>query len=313
VAAKRARIQRNIGDLLAICFLSRRARKKAGRRAEEYSARDSLGQIGAEDPGVSDPLFVHRLQFSFTIVYHYLFPVLTMGLALLIAIMKGLGLARGGERWNDAARFWIRIFGITFAVGVVTGIPMEFQFGTNWARFSRYAGNVVGQTLAMESFFAFFLESTFSSCSLYGERRLREGPLPRGGGPLFWAAGCRGTITATNAFMQHPWATAWAGRRAPPRTSGAFLGNPWAQYAHNADGPVETVRGDGGRGLLPAPRPRLEPAPLPDAGPDRGPDGASPRPSRRETGRRSWSRAISPPPSRRWRGGSRRDRRPRSR
>ena len=76
----------------------------------------------------------HRLQFAFTIIYHYLFPQLTMGLALLIVVMKARGLRTGGERWNDAARFWIRIFGVNFAVGVVTGIPMEFQFGTNWAR-----------------------------------------------------------------------------------------------------------------------------------------------------------------------------------
>ena len=96
---------------------------------------------------MGDPLFLHRLQFAFTIVYHYLFPVLTMGLAFLIVIMKTLGLRPGGEAWNDAARFWIRIFGINFAVGVVTGVPMEFQFGTNWARFSRYAGSVIGQTL----------------------------------------------------------------------------------------------------------------------------------------------------------------------
>jgi PAS domain-containing protein len=89
---------------------------------------------------MGDPVFLHRLQFAFTIIYHYLFPVLTMGLAFLIFLMKALGLRRGGERWNDATRFWIRVFGINFTLGIVTGIPMEFQFGTNWARFSRYAG-----------------------------------------------------------------------------------------------------------------------------------------------------------------------------
>src|SRR5262245_25538173 len=75
---------------------------------------------------MDDALFYHRLQFAFTIVYHYLFPQLTMGLALLIVVMKAMGLRENGERWNDAARFWIRIFGINFAVGAVTGIPMEF-------------------------------------------------------------------------------------------------------------------------------------------------------------------------------------------
>ena len=103
---------------------------------------------------MSDPLVWHRLQFALTIVYHYLFPQLTMGLALLIVVMKTLGLRAGGDRWNGGARLWIRIFGLNFAVGVVTGIPMEFQFGTNRARFSRFAGGVVGHTLAMEGLFA---------------------------------------------------------------------------------------------------------------------------------------------------------------
>src|SRR6476661_1382198 len=127
---------------------------------------------------MSDPLLWHRLQFAFTIVYHYLFPQLTMGLALLIVVMKSLALARGAPGWNDAARFWIRIFGINFAVGVVTGVPMEFQFGTNWAAFSRVAGKVVGHTLAMEGMFAFFLESAFLGLLVFGERRLgRRGHL----------------------------------------------------------------------------------------------------------------------------------------
>ncbi|MEO6463736.1 MAG: cytochrome ubiquinol oxidase subunit I, partial [Candidatus Eisenbacteria bacterium] len=113
-----------------------------------------------------DPLFWHRLQFAFTITYHYLFPQLTMGLALLILVMKSLALRPGAAPadvagWDDAARFWIRIFGLNFIMGVVTGIPMEFQFGTNWAGFSRQTGNVIGNTLAMEGVFAFFLESSF--------------------------------------------------------------------------------------------------------------------------------------------------------
>src|SRR5437867_8741726 len=119
-----------------------------------------------------DLAFWHRVQFAFTAVYHYLFPQLTMGLALLILAMKTLALRRGREIWNEAARFWIRIFGINFVVGVVTGIPMEFQFGTNWAGFSRQAGSIVGQTLTMEGLFAFFLESSFLSLLVFGERRL---------------------------------------------------------------------------------------------------------------------------------------------
>jgi hypothetical protein len=110
---------------------------------------------------VNSALAIDRLQFAFTITFHYLFPQLTMGLALLIVIFKALALFRKDELYNKSARFWARIFAINFAIGVVTGIPMEFQFGTNWAAFSKTAGGVIGQTLAMEGVFSFFLESSF--------------------------------------------------------------------------------------------------------------------------------------------------------
>ena len=84
-----------------------------------------------------DALTADRIQFAFTIVFHYLFPQLTMGLALLIVILKTIALRTANETYDQAARFWARIFGINFGMGVVTGIPMEFQFGTNWAAFSR--------------------------------------------------------------------------------------------------------------------------------------------------------------------------------
>ncbi|HEX7667841.1 MAG TPA: cytochrome ubiquinol oxidase subunit I, partial [Polyangiaceae bacterium] len=113
-----------------------------------------------------------RLQFAFTITYHYLFPQLTMGLALVIVILKGLALKKREAKYDDAARFWARVFGINFLVGVVTGIPMEFQFGTNWARFSDYAGGVVGLTLALEGMFAFFAESAFLGLFLFKEKKL---------------------------------------------------------------------------------------------------------------------------------------------
>src|SRR3954467_14473357 len=121
---------------------------------------------------MNDALFIHRLHFAFTITYHYIFPQLTMGLAPLIVILKLLYLRKGEERFNEAARFWAKIFAVTFLFGVITGIPMEFQFGTNWARFSRFAGGVIGQTLAMEGMFAFFLESAFLGLFLFGEERL---------------------------------------------------------------------------------------------------------------------------------------------
>jgi len=194
---------------------------------------------------MGDPVLLHRLQFAFTIIYHYLFPTLTMGLSLLIVVMKVLGLRRGGEGWNDAARFWIRIFGINFAVGVVTGIPMEFQFGTNWARFSRFAGNVVGHTLAMEGLFAFFLESSFLSLLVWGEKRLgRVGHL-WAAVALFagsWLSGY--FIIATNAFMQHPVGHVVAADGTLRLADfWAFVLNPWAvaQYAHNMMSAVVTA------------------------------------------------------------------------
>ena len=101
------------------------------------------------ETSLSDPALWHRIHFGFTITYHYLFPQLTMGLAWFLVYWKWRALRTGDEKFNRAARFWAKIFGLNFAVGVVTGIPMEFQFGTNWAGFSKYAGAIIGQTLAM--------------------------------------------------------------------------------------------------------------------------------------------------------------------
>jgi cytochrome bd ubiquinol oxidase subunit I len=193
---------------------------------------------------MSDPLLWHRLQFAFTIVYHYLFPQLTMGLALLIVVLKATGLRTGDAGWDDAARFWIRIFGVNFAMGVVTGLPMEFQFGTNWAAFSRYAGGVVGQTLAMEGLFAFFLESSFLGLLVFGERRIGRRAHFLAALALFagsWLSGY--FIICTNAFMQHPVGHGvGADGRLYLADFRAFVLNPWAlaQYAHNMVAAVVT-------------------------------------------------------------------------
>ncbi len=193
---------------------------------------------------MSDPLFWHRLQFGFTITYHYLFPQLSMGLALLIVVLKSIGLRTGKPVWDDAARFWIRIFGLSFAMGVVTGIPMEFQFGTNWAGFSARTGAVIGQTLAMEGIFAFFLESSFLALLVWGERRLGRRRHFLAAVALWvgsWLSGY--FIVTTNAFMQHP-----VGYAAGPDGTfaiadlGAYLLNPWglAQVAHTMMGATAT-------------------------------------------------------------------------
>src|SRR5450755_1701790 len=150
-------------------------------------------------------LLIHRLQFAFTVTYHYLFPQLTMGLAPLIVILKTLAIKTNDDNYNQAARFWAKIFGINFAIGVVTGIPMEFQFGTNWSHFSRFAGGVIGQTLAMEGMFAFFLESALIGLFLFGEKRLTpKGHWWSAVGVFVgsWLSGY--FIIATDAFMQYP-------------------------------------------------------------------------------------------------------------
>ena len=117
-----------------------------------------------------DPVLADRLQFAFTVMFHYLFPIGTMGLAPFVAAYTWKAARDFDEESGRIARFWTKIFAINFAAGVVTGIPMEFQFGTNWAAFSRRSGAVVGQPLAMESMFAFFLESMFLGVLLYRRR-----------------------------------------------------------------------------------------------------------------------------------------------
>lgn len=151
-----------------------------------------------------EALTLHRLHFAFTITYHYLFPQLTMGLALIIFILKTKA-RRGNEAANQAVRFWTKIFGVAFVMGVITGIPMEFQFGTNWSRFSQAAGGIIGQTLAMEGVFAFFLESSFLYLLLFGEKLIGQRGHWLASFALFvgtWLSGF--FIVCTNAWMQHP-------------------------------------------------------------------------------------------------------------
>jgi cytochrome d ubiquinol oxidase subunit I len=189
-------------------------------------------------------LLIHRLHFGFTVTFHYLFPQLTMGVAPLIVIFKTLALRRKQEIYNEAARFWARIFGINFVLGVVTGIPMEFQFGTNWSHFSRFAGGVIGQTLAMEGMFAFFLESAFLGLFLYGEKRLSPKAHWWSAVAVFvgsWLSGY--FIIATDAWMQNPVGYASAADGSLQLSSfWQLVLNPWAwwQYAHNMSGAAIT-------------------------------------------------------------------------
>jgi cytochrome d ubiquinol oxidase subunit I len=189
-------------------------------------------------------LALHRLHFAFTITYHYLFPQLTMGLAPLIVLFKSLALWKKDERYDKASRFWAKIFAINFFFGVITGVPMEFQFGTSWARFSQYSGGVIATALAMEGVFAFFMESSFLGIFLFGEKRF--------GQKIHWLSAVMvlaGSwlsgyfIIVTDAWMQHP-----VGFRigqdgtAHLDSFWALLFNEWAfwQYIHNMGGAVIT-------------------------------------------------------------------------
>src|SRR5437867_5781654 len=191
---------------------------------------------------MASALLYDRLQFATTATFHYLFPQLTMGLALLLLYLRSRALWTGDEHYQQVARFWTKIFALSFAFGVVTGIPLEFQFGTNWAKFSAFAGGVIGQTLAMEGMFAFFLESTFLGLFLFGEKKL---------GPklhlvsvilVFLGAWISGFfIIITNAWMQLPVGfNRLADGTFQLSSFWELMSNPWLfwQYVHNMSGAV---------------------------------------------------------------------------
>ncbi len=188
-----------------------------------------------------DALTAGRAQFALTVMFHYLFPALTMGLGLLIVILKTLHLRRKNPQYGAAARFWARIFAITFAAGVVTGIPMEFQFGTNWSEFSRFSGGVVGHTLFMEGLFAFFAESSFLGLFLFGEKRLSPNAHWFAAFMVAFGAIVSGFfIIATDAWMQNPLPGSYrlemvdGVQRAQLVSLWALLNNPYAiwQFLH---------------------------------------------------------------------------------
>src|SRR5262245_52508666 len=108
-----------------------------------------------------DVVFLSRIQFALTIMFHYLFPPLTIGLGVILVVMEGMFLKTGNSLYEAMTRFWTKIFAVNFAMGVATGIVMEFEFGTNWAAYSRFVGDIFGSALAAEGVFAFFLESGF--------------------------------------------------------------------------------------------------------------------------------------------------------
>lgn len=192
---------------------------------------------------MTNALIAARMQFAFTIMFHYLFPILTMGLGVLIAVLKTIQHFWKRDDYGEAARFWAKIFAITFAAGVVTGIPMEFQFGTNWARFSQFAGPVVGQTLFMEGVFAFFAESSFLGVFLFAEKRVSPVMHWLSSVMVGFGAVLSGFfIVATDAWMQHPVAYRLVNGRAELTSLWGLLTNPYLrwQYPHVIAGALIT-------------------------------------------------------------------------
>ena len=181
-----------------------------------------------------DTLTLDRLQFAFTVMFHYIFPITTIGLAPFVAFYT-IKAARGDAEAAAAAAFWTKIFAISFAIGVVTGIPMEFQFGTNWAAFSAASGAVVGQPLAMEGVYAFFLESVFLGVLLYGRDGVPSS-LRVASAVAVWAGSWLSGffIVATDAWMQHPVGYRMAGSHFQLTSLPAVLLSPfaWFQFVH---------------------------------------------------------------------------------
>ncbi len=152
-----------------------------------------------------DPVTLSRLQFAATALYHFLFVPLTLGLSFLLAIMESAYVMTGREIWRDMTRFWGKLFGINFAMGVATGITMEFQFGTNWAYYSHYVGDIFGAPLAIEGLMAFFLESTFVGLFFFGWDRLSK----LGHLTVTWLVAIGSSLSAlwiliANGWMQNP-------------------------------------------------------------------------------------------------------------
>jgi cytochrome d ubiquinol oxidase subunit I len=152
-----------------------------------------------------DPVSLARLQFAMTALYHFLFVPLTLGLSFLLAIMESAYVMTGRQIWRDMTRFWGKLFGINFAMGVATGITMEFQFGTNWAYYSHYVGDIFGAPLAIEGLMAFFLESTFVGLFFFGWGRMSK----LGHLTVTWLVAIGSSMSAlwiliANGWMQNP-------------------------------------------------------------------------------------------------------------
>lgn len=182
-----------------------------------------------------DPLILARLQFGVTTVYHFFFVPLTLGLSVLVALMETIYVRTGQEVYKKMAKFWGKLFLINFAMGVVTGIVQEFQFGMNWSEYSRFVGDIFGAPLAIEALLAFFLESTFLGIWIFGWDKLSKGMHAA----TIWLVAIGANMSAlwiliANSFMQQPLGYVMQEGRAEMTDFFALVFNPnvWVQFPH---------------------------------------------------------------------------------
>ena len=182
-----------------------------------------------------DPTILARTQFAITTVYHFFFVPLTLGLSIIVALMETLYVQTGNEVYKRMTKFWGKLFVINFAMGVVTGIVQEFQFGMNWSEYSRFVGDIFGAPLAIEALLAFFLESVFLGLWLFGWDKLSK----RAHAATMWMVAIGSNISAlwiliANSFMQEPVGYVIRNGRAEMDDFAAVIFNPniWVQFPH---------------------------------------------------------------------------------
>src|SRR5690606_35351056 len=182
-----------------------------------------------------DSLLLARMQFAITTVYHFFFVPLTLGLSVLVALMETLYVRTGREVYRDMAKFWGKLFVINFAMGVVTGIVQEFQFGMNWSEYSRFVGDIYGAPLAIEALLAFFLESTFLGIWRFGWDKLSK----KMHALTIWLVALGSNISAlwiliANSFMQQPVGFVINNGRAEMTDFFSLVLNPnvWVMFPH---------------------------------------------------------------------------------
>ena len=186
-----------------------------------------------------DVLMLSRLQFAMATMFHFIFVPLTLGLSILVAVMETKYVRTGDEMYKRMTKFWGKLFVINFVLGVVTGITLEFQFGTNWSRYSEYVGDIFGSLLAIEATMAFFLESTFLGAWIFGWNVLS----PKMHAMCIWLVAIASNVSAlwiliANAFMQHPVGYVIRNGRAALENFFTVIFNPfaWQQYVHTLSG-----------------------------------------------------------------------------